>query len=160
MAIRDTNKLLNDSDELIPKWFNVVKDVVDSEDPPLNIYRETLLENKILRVIKKKHVTKCLEMLAEIAELDDAYKKFHEQLVKRMKLGIYEDSTVGVKTAEVLRFNTSKPGGERINFKEYVDRVERRLRHPSHHRREHRCHILFVILGKFAPERSGGTLHG
>ena len=115
VAIRDT-KLLNDSDELSPKWFNVVKDVVDSEDPPLNIYRETLLENKILRVIKKTHVTKCLEMLVEIAELNDAYKKFHEQLVKCMKLGIYEDSTVGVKTAEVLRFNTSELGWERINF--------------------------------------------
>ena len=123
VAIRDTDKSLNDSDELSPKWFNVVKDVVDSEDLPLNIYRETLLENKILRVIKK-HVTKCLEMLAEIAELNDAHKKFHEQSVKCMKLGIYEDSTVGVKTVEVLRFNTSESGGERINLKEYVDRMK------------------------------------
>ena len=98
--------------------------VVDSEDLPMDISEETLLQNKILRVIKKKHATKYLEMLAEIAELDDAYKKFHEQLVKCMKLGIYEDSTVGVKTAEVLRFNTSEPGGERINFKEYVDRMK------------------------------------
>ena len=93
--------------------------VVNSDDVPLNIYRGILLENKILCVIKK-HVTKCLEMLAEIAELRDAYKEFHEQLVKCMKLGIDEDSTVGVKTAEVLRFNTSKSGDKRINFKEYV----------------------------------------
>ena len=63
--------------------------VVNSDDVPLNIYREILLENKILRVIKK-HVTKCLEMLAEFAELSDAYKEFREQLVKCMKLGIDE----------------------------------------------------------------------
>ena len=114
---------MEDSDELIPEWLSFVKGVVDSEDPPLNIYRETLPENKILRVIKK-HVTKCLEMLAEIAELSDAYKEFYEQLVKCMKLGIDEDSTIGVKTAEVLRFNTSKSGDERINSKEYADRIK------------------------------------
>ena len=78
-------------------------------------------------MIKKNQVTEYLEMLAEIAELNDAYKKFYEQLVKCMKLGIYEDSTVGVKTAEVLRFNTSKPGDEQNNFAEYVDRRKGRV---------------------------------
>ena len=53
VAIRDTSKLLNDCDELIPKWLNVVKGVVALEDLPLNVYRETLLQNKILRVIKE-----------------------------------------------------------------------------------------------------------
>ena len=72
-----------DDCELIPKWFNVVKGVVASEDLPLNIYRETLLQNKILRVIKKNHVTKYLEILGEIAELNDDYKKSYEQRGKR-----------------------------------------------------------------------------
>ena len=124
VTIRDTNKLLNDSDEFISKWFNVVKGVVDSEGVPLNVYRETLLRNKILRVIKKNYVTKYLEILAEIAELNVAYKKFYEQFGERLKLGNDEDSTVGVKTAEVLRFNTSKPGGEHSSFEEYVDRMK------------------------------------
>ena len=78
VAIRDTNKLLNDCDELIPKWFNVVRSVVDSEDLPLNVYRETLLRNKISRVVKKNYVTKCLEILAEIAELNDDRNKSYE----------------------------------------------------------------------------------
>ena len=110
--------------ELIPKWLNVVRGVVDSEDLPLNVYRETLLRNKILRVIKKNHVTKYLEILAEIAELNDAYKKFYEQFVKCVKLGIHENSVDGVEIAELLRFNTSKFGDEQISLKEYVDRMK------------------------------------
>ena len=98
--------------------------IVDSEDLPMNISGETLLQNKILRVIKKSHVTKYLEMLAEIAEQKDDHKMFHEQFGERLKHGIHEDSTVGVKTAEVLRFNTSKPGGEHSSVEEYVDRMK------------------------------------
>ena len=113
--------IMDDSDELIPEWLNFVKGVIDSEDLPLNVYRETLLQNKILRVIKKKHVTKYLEMLAEIAEQKDDYKVFYKQIGRRLKLGIHEDSTVGVKTAEVLRFNTSKPGHEQFSFDRHVD---------------------------------------
>ena len=124
VAIRDTNKLLNDSDELIPKWLNDVKGVFDSEDLPMNVYRETLLQNKILRVIKKNHVTKYLDMLAETAELKDDRKKSYEQRGKCSKFGYHEDSAVGVKTAELLKFNTFKPGDEQFSFEEYVDRMK------------------------------------
>ena len=96
--------------------------VVDSEDLPLGISGETLLRNKILRVIKKNYVTKYLETLEKIAELNVAYQKFHEQFGACLKLGISEDSTVGVKTAELLRFGTFKSGDEQINFEGYADR--------------------------------------
>ena len=121
--IRDINKLLNDCDELIPKWLNFVKDVVDSEDLPLNVYRETLQQNKILRVITKNHVTKCMDMFGEIAEWNDDRKKFYEQRFKCM-LGIREDSVDDFEIAELLRFFTSKPGDEQISFKEYADRIK------------------------------------
>ena len=120
VATRDTDKLLDDC-ELIPKWLNVVKGVIDLEDFPLNISGETLLEKKILRVIKKNQVTKYLEMLAAIAEFRDASRKFYEQSGKCWN---HEDSTVGVKTAEALKFNTSKPGDEQDNSKEYVDHMK------------------------------------
>ena len=113
-----------DCDEIMPSWLNFVKGVVDSEDLPLNISRETLQQNKILRVIKKNLVKKCLEMFAEIAEKKDDYKKCYEQFGKCLKLGVHEDSTNRTKVAELLRFNTSKSGDEQISFKEYVDRMK------------------------------------
>ena len=119
VATHVTNEFLEDGDELIPKWLNRIVGTVDSEDHPLDISGETLLQDKIMRVIKKNQVKKCLEILAEIAELKDDYEKFYEQYGKCRN---DEDSTVGVKTAELLTFNTS--GDEQICSREHVDRMK------------------------------------
>merc|ERR1712194_629549 len=140
-------------DELLPRYLSFVRGVVDSDDLPLNVSREQLQQNKIMKVISKKLVRKVLELMKKLAKDEESgddeekdeeekeakeedeekkekkdeegtWSKFWKEFNKNLKMGCYEDDSNRSKLPKLLRFVTTKSDGKEISLDKYLDRMQ------------------------------------
>ena len=140
--------ITDEFEDLVPRYLNFLRGVVDSDDLPLNVSRETLQQHKVLKVMGKKLVRKALEMLRKLAqksesddddededdeeegddedeeESKDPYIEFWEKFGKNIKLGIIEDSANRSKLTKLLRYKSSTSGEGYTSFEEYVENMK------------------------------------
>ncbi len=101
--------VMDETDELIPEWLKFMRGVVDSEDMPLNISREMLQKNGVVKVMQRNIIKKSLELFDEMAtERPDDYLTFYKNYSKCIKLGVHDESKHQAKLLKLLRYPTSK----------------------------------------------------
>jgi len=114
--------ITDDFEDMMPKYLGFITGVVDSDDLPLNVSRETLQQHKLLKVIKKKLVRKALEMLKKMDPED--YKKFWKEFGTSIKLGLIEDYSNRTRLSKLLRFISSNDKEELTSLEGYVERMK------------------------------------
>lgn len=108
--------IMDNCKDIIHEYLDFVKGIVDSKNLPLNISRKTLQQNKMLKVILKDIVKKCMDLFSEIAKDKDNFQKFYKVFGKNLKLGIHEGAQNRSKLAEFLRFHSTKLMDEQVSL--------------------------------------------
>lgn len=113
--------ITDEFNDMMPSYLSFVRGVVDSDDLPLNVSRETLQQHKLIKVIKKKLVRKVLDMLKKLPQ--EEYEKFWKEFSTNIKLGIIEDPANRTRLAKLLYFFSSN-GDKQTNLADYVSRMK------------------------------------
>ena len=116
--------ITDECNDLVPEWLTFMKGVVDSTDIPLNVSREILQQNKVVKMIRNTIVKKSVELFTELSDDEEKYKTFYDNYSKMLKLGIHEDTKTREKLVELLRFYSSDHTENYITLSQYVENMK------------------------------------
>jgi molecular chaperone HtpG len=114
---------------LCPEWLHFISGIVDTDDLPLNVSREILQENKVIKVIKKAVVKKSIDMLKSAMNDMDNYLKIYKTYQKNIKLGVYEESGDRERVSDLLMFYSSNSPDKMITFDDYITSMNENQKH-------------------------------
>ncbi len=114
--------IMDDCKELIPEYFRFIKGVVDAPDLNLNVSREILQQDRLVRNIRRNLVKKLFDLFNDMEK--EKYEKFYQEFGQILKIGIHTDHENRKKLSDLARYQTTKSDGKLISFKEYVDNMK------------------------------------
>jgi len=114
---------------LCPEWLHFISGVIDTDDLPLNVSREILQENKVIKVIKKAVVKKSIDMLKSSMNDMDNYLKIYKTYQKNIKLGVYEESGDRERVSDLLMFYSANSPDKMITFDDYITAMNENQKH-------------------------------
>lgn len=115
--------IMEDCEELLPKWLRFVRGIIDSDDLPLNVSRELLQDSALAKTIRKQIVRRVLDALSKVAEDSDGdYLAFWNSSGAVLKEGLHFDPTYRDKIAPLLRYESSA-GDDLTSLTDYVSRM-------------------------------------
>lgn len=121
--------ITDEFNDMMPNYLSFIRGVVDSDDLPLNVSRETLQQHKLIKVIKKKLIRKALDMLKKLNK--ETNTKFWREYSTNIKLGIMEDPNNRSRLAKLLQFQSSNAVDSQnlTSLSDYLSRMKKNQTH-------------------------------